>query len=169
MIVTVIRILIGFAIACLAAAAVLVSFVMTTDLVTDDLDKLGSVGMLVLLAATHTALFSAPFAVIGAVVGEWQAIRGWAYYGLAGLAIAIAGFIAQYSSEAAGQPTIVNSYALAAFLTSGVVGGLIYWLLSGRYAGNLMYSDDPTGTPPETGKKSSQPQQAIAEVTLKKA
>jgi hypothetical protein len=37
--------------------------------------------------------------------------------------------------EVEGQPTIVNDYALRAFLTVGFFGGLAYWLAAGRRAG----------------------------------
>src|SRR3954453_5591414 len=106
MIVSVVRVLIGFVIACFAASAVLLSFVMTTDLVTGDVDKLGLIGMQLLSTATVTAYFAALFALVVIAVSEWQGIRGWAFYALAGLAIAIAGFIWQYSTEAGGGPTI---------------------------------------------------------------
>ena len=109
----------------------------------------------VLLAATHSAVFSAPFALVAAAIGEWQAIRGWFYYALAGTAIAIAGFIALYSGEANTDASIVNRYALAAYLVSGFVGGLVYWVLSGRYAGEVDAINGPAGPDgrsPRTGQ-----------------
>jgi hypothetical protein len=161
MIVTIIRVLIAFLVATIAAAVTLVAFVFTTDLFTDDIDRLASAGMLVLYMATIATIFAAPLALVAAVIGEWQAIRNWAFYALAGLAIAIAGFIAQYTTEVGGGgPSIVNNYALAAFLASGLIGGGIYWLLAGRYAGGFLdvdedgddESDDeprrPSGAPP---------------------
>jgi hypothetical protein len=52
-----------------------------------------------------------------------------------GLLIAVGGFFAVSFFEVEGQPTIVNNYALWAFLTVGVFGGLAYWLVAGRRAG----------------------------------
>lgn len=134
------RVLFGYILACLAAGLTQVLFVVTpfdlAQLNTFELsDRLPTLGTLALLTATHAGIFASVFALLTIIVGEWQRICGSHYYALAGLAIAGAGFFAQYSSEAAGEATIFNPYALAAFLASGVVGGIVYWLFAGRYAG----------------------------------
>ena len=49
----------------------------------------------------------------------------------------IAGFFALYSGETVGPNSIVNQYAIVAYLCSGLVGGLAYWLISGRNAGDV--------------------------------
>jgi hypothetical protein len=139
MIASVFRVLVGFALACLVGALVQLGFATPNDVLTDDTDRLSWSFEQVLLAATHSAVFSAPFALVAAAIGEWQSIRSWVYYALAGIAIAIAGFIALYSGEtgtSATSPTIVNNYALAAYLCAGLLGGLAYWLISGRTAGD---------------------------------
>lgn len=136
MIGSVLRVLFGFVVACIAGALVQLGFATPNDVLTDDADRLSWSMEQVLLAATHAGVFSAPFALVAAAIGEWQSIRGWVYYALAGIAIAIAGFIALYSSEAAGPNSIVNQYATIAYLVSGLVAGWVYWLLSGRYAGD---------------------------------
>lgn len=153
-----IRVLFGFILACLIAALAQVLFVITPDeLVTLPAEALttrtGQVGILALVAATHFAIFAAPFALVVAAFAEWQAIRGWAFYVLAGLAIALAGFLAQYTSEVQGQATIVNNYALRAFLTTGFVGGLVYWLVAGRGAGGPMATADVAETRPAEAKE----------------
>ena len=131
------RVLVGFALACLVGAVVQLAFATPNDVLTDDTDRLSWSGEQILLAATHSAVFSAPFALVAAAIGEWQSIRSWVYYALSGIAIAIAGFIALYSGETTSGPnSIVNNYALAAYLCSGLVGGLAYWLVSGRAAGD---------------------------------
>jgi hypothetical protein len=136
MIGSVLRVLFGFAVACIVGALVQLGFATPNDVLTDDSNRLSWSMEQVLLAATHTGVFSAPFALVAAAIGEWQSIRGWVYYALAGIAISIAGFIALYSSEAAGTNSIVNQYATIAYLCSGLVAGWVYWLLSGRYAGD---------------------------------
>src|SRR5690606_17813540 len=93
-------------------------------------------GTLALLAATHSAIFAAPFVLVACVLGEWQNIRSVVFYTLAGVVIGLAGFLAQYSAEAVGQPTIINNYALKAYLTAGFFAGLAYWLFAGRSAGS---------------------------------
>ncbi|KAB2915499.1 MAG: hypothetical protein F9K29_13185 [Hyphomicrobiaceae bacterium] len=133
------RVVFGFVLACLAAGLTIVLFVTTpTELISASSeagpDALTSTGMLALAAATHSAIFSAPFALIGAAFAEWRRIGSWIYYVLVGAIIAGIGFAAQYSSESSGQASIVNNYALTAFLTTGFVSGLVYWLFSGRFA-----------------------------------
>jgi hypothetical protein len=136
MITSVLRVLIGFALACIAGALIQLGFATPNDVLTDDFVTLSWSFEQVLLAATHSAVFSAPFALVAAAIGEWQSIRSWVYYALAGIAIAIAGFIALYSGETNGPNSIVNQYATIAYLCSGLVGGWVYWLISGRNAGD---------------------------------
>jgi hypothetical protein len=136
MIKSVLRVLVAFALACIAGALIQLVFAAPNDVITDDPDKLSWSLEQVLLAATHAAVFSAPFALVAAAIGEWQSIRSWVYYALAGIAISIAGFIAVYSGETGSASSIVNQYATIAYLSSGLLGGLVYWLFSGRYAGD---------------------------------
>lgn len=132
----ILRVLFGFALACLAAGVAIVLFVYTpVELVMDAGDEVQKAGLLSLAAATHTAVFAAPFALVGAAVGEWRNLTSWTYYALVGILIAVIGFLVQYWSESNGQGSIFNSYALSAFLVTGLVAGLVYWLVSGRYAG----------------------------------
>lgn len=88
-----------------------------------------------LAVATHIAMFGAPFALIAAAFGEWLQLRGWLYYGLAGLAIAVMGFFALFNGESQGEASIWNSYAGMAFSAAGLAGGLTYWLAGGNRAG----------------------------------
>ncbi|HWB45619.1 MAG TPA: hypothetical protein VG900_09285 [Hyphomicrobiaceae bacterium] len=129
----------GLALACLAAGLTLVLFVYTpAELVTlpRDVaaDRLSEVGMLTLAAATHCAVFAGPLGLLAALIGEIRKIGSWTYYTIAGIAIAVLGFLAQHWSENANEPTILNNYALIAFLTTGFVAGFVYWLVSGRSA-----------------------------------
>lgn len=146
------RVLAGFALACLAVGLTKVAFVITpAELAALSgqvfSDRLGTFGMLTLLAATHSAIFAAPFALIAAVIGEWQSIRNPMYYAAAGVAIALGGFLAQYSSETGAAGSIANNYALKAFLTAGFVGGIAYWLVSGRVAGDNEVAREPVANP----------------------
>lgn len=137
------RILIGFAAACLAAGLTMVLFVFTPSEIAGlppDVasDRLGKTLELAGVVAVQAALFSAPFALVAAAVGEALRNRDWTYYVIAGLVISGLGFFAQHSTEQTGQPSIVNNYALTAFLTAGFVGGMVYWLFSGRSAGGRL-------------------------------
>lgn len=140
MIGSILRVLLGFVVACVVAGLVQVLFVFTPSelfALPEDkmMDQLESVGVLSLVAGTQSAVFSAPFALVAALIGEWQRLRGWLYYGLVGMLISGAGFLAQSVSETMNQPTIVNTYALAAFLAAGLFGGLAYWMTAGKWAG----------------------------------
>jgi hypothetical protein len=151
---TLLRVLFGFVVACLVAGVATVAFVVTpADLATQPdgiwSERLGSAGVLAMLAATHTAIFAFPFALIAIALGEWQRIRTWIFYVLAGIAISFGGFVAEYLAEAANQPSIVNDYAMRAFLTVGFFGGLAYWLVAGRGAGGR--GGDATATREATG------------------
>lgn len=135
------RTIAGIALAALAAGLVTVAFVITpveiAGLAGQPLnDRLAAFGTLTLLAATHSAIFAAPFALIAAIVGEWQSIRNPMYYATIGILIALGGFAAQYSSETSVTASIANNYALKAFLTAGFFGGLVFWMVSGRAAGS---------------------------------
>jgi hypothetical protein len=135
-----VRIVFGFIVACLVAGVATVAFVVTpADIASlpPDLrpDRLGNAGVLSLLAATHTAIFAFPFALVVIAIGEWLCLRSWIYYVIGGIAIALGGFGAEVLSEVESQPSIVNDYAVRAFLTVGFFGGFAYWMAAGRRAG----------------------------------
>lgn len=128
----------GFLVACLAAGVVQVCFVTApAEVLTEagglSAEKLGPLFMLALLVATHAAIFAAPFALVLIWLAEWNAIRSWVYYAAAGVFVGLCGFLAQYATEVSGQPTIVNNYALKAYLTTGFFAGFVYWLVAGRF------------------------------------
>jgi hypothetical protein len=153
---TLIRVLFGFAFACLIAGAVTAAFVVTpTDIAASTSEawpeRLGYAGLLSLYAATHTAIFAFPFALIAIVLAEWLSVRSWIYYVVVGIVIALGGFAAFSYFEVEGQPTIVNDYAMRTFLTVGVFGGLAYWLVAGRRAGGRR------GDRPEPAERAPEP------------
>lgn len=128
--ISLIRFVFGFVAAMLAAGAVQVGFVAGGDLLSGlPAGRFQSLGLLTLLAATQSAVFSAPFAALAAVVAAWLPIRSVVYFVAVGAAIALAGFFVQYVGEV-GPDTILNRYALAAYTASGLVGGLVYWWLA---------------------------------------
>ena len=138
--ITLLRVLFGFIAACLVAGLVTVAFVVTPADIASlpaeaQTERLGNAGVLSLLAATHSAIFAFPFAIIAIGVAELTHLRSWVYYVLVGVAIALGGLAAEYAAEVPGQPSIINGYALAAYLAVGVASGLAYWLIAGRRAG----------------------------------
>jgi hypothetical protein len=129
----VLRVLIGLAFAFLAASVTIVLFVYSpVELLQGS--GLAEAGFLALAAATHSAVFAAPFALTASVIGEWRRFGSWLYYALSGTAIATIGFVAQYATEATGEASIANAYAGGAFLATGLAAGLVYWFVAGRFA-----------------------------------
>lgn len=133
------RIACGLIAAILVSALIKVSHVITpSELVglTADvfLARMARLLDLVALTATHQGLFILLFAPIAIGVAELNRIRGVIYYVVAGIAIAAAGLYLQFVGEGA-QRTIANAYAVQAYLVEGVLAGLVYWLIAGRFAG----------------------------------
>lgn len=136
MIRAIVRVLFALVIAWLAAGTVSVLFAIgPQQALAGDPDKLARILELIALAATHSAVFSMPFALLSAAISEWQGIRSLAYHLMVGMAIALAGFAAQYLAEAPDAGSILNSYAAGAFAAAGLAGGFFYWMLAGRRAG----------------------------------
>ena len=133
------RALFGFIVACVAAAATLVLFVYTpaelANLPSDiGSDRVTEAALFTLAVTPHVMLFAALPASICVLLAEVRSIGAWTYYFGLGVAIAVFGFLVQHVTEGPGQLTILQNYALMAFLLAGVVGGLVYWFLSGRFA-----------------------------------
>ena len=132
----VIRCLTGYVLACIAAGLFQVAFVISPiDLLTADADRLTAVGIWLLLAVLHTGSFAAPFALIAIAVAEWKAITSRGYFAGIGIGIGIIAFLAQAPVRASDQPLKVTVYILAACIASGLVAGLVYWLVAGRLSG----------------------------------
>lgn len=152
------RIVLGFILAVLAASAVQVIFALPpTDLIAMPLDgalaRFGTLATLALAVATHAATFAAIFFLVAIVLAEVMRVRAAGYYAFVGLAVALAGFLAQFSSEPVSGPTIVNTYALLAFAAAGMTGGFVYWLVAGRWAGRSDgRSDGPRSGPTTPGR-----------------
>lgn len=144
------RTVFGFLVAMLVAGVVQVLFARPPSalvgLAFEQLrERLEMLALLALAVATHSAIFAAMFGAIAILLGEWLHLRAATYYVLVGLGIALAGFLAQFAAENAVEPTIVNTYALLAYGVTGLVGGYVYWLFSGRHAGGRRPRTDRSG------------------------
>ena len=131
MLVAIIRVIFGFIAAVLVAGAVQVLFVAGPDDISGGVSasRLQDLGLLTLVEATHSGVFSAPFVFLAAAVAAWLPIRSGLFFVLVGIAVALAGFFAQYVGEG-GTQTILNRYALAAYVASGFAAGLVYWIVA---------------------------------------
>lgn len=155
---TLLRNLFGFALAVLAAGATEVLFALPpVGMARGSLEAMAAwlpeAAVLTLAAATHSAIFSCLFALVAILIGEWLGRRQWTFYVLTGIMIGLGGFLSEYAAENASQPTIVNNYALTAFVTAGAVGGLVFWLIAGRFAGRRGRSEGRSIARGEEGTK----------------
>lgn len=172
---SVLRVLVGFLVACLAAALTTLLFVHTPAEVVgwlaarpagDAGARLSGFGLLWLAVVTQCVMFAAVPALLVAVLGEWRRIRDWTTYALAGLVIALLGFSAQWASEATGQgwSVVSSNYPLVAFMTTGFVAGFVYWMVAGRHAGGrvdlLAPAPVAVAEPPVAPGPSAQPEAA---------
>jgi hypothetical protein len=136
------RVLLGFILACLAAALTKVLFAYPpAELVGLNSDEVVDKLLLTFPIATHMALFAAPVALLAIAFSELRSIREWIYYALAGIVMSMIGFFAQVSNESQGQTWSIsaNNYPLLAFITAGFIGGVVYWLYAGRHAGHAAH------------------------------
>jgi len=127
------RIALGFALASLAAGLTLVAFVYApADLesLRADLgaERLSEAGLMALHVTPWVAVWAAVPTLAGALFAEVRRVARWWFYALAGIATAAAGFVVVH------EASVPSLYQLAAFLSSGLVGGLAYWALAGRFA-----------------------------------
>ena len=128
------RILLGFAVASLVAGATQVLFVVDPFGIFASLESAAAAGLLTAMAATQAATFALPFSVIAIGISEIFALRGWLTFTLWGVLISLSAYATVVAGEGA-EVSLRNSYALWAFVASGAVAGLTYWLLAGRVAG----------------------------------
>jgi hypothetical protein len=138
------RILIGFAVASLVAGATQVMFVVDPAGIFASRESAAAAGLLTAMAATQAATFALPFSVIAIGVSEVFNLRGWLTFTVWGVLIALSAYATVVAAEG-DEISMRNSYALWAFVASGAVGGLTYWLLAGRVAGRRSNSAPVTG------------------------
>lgn len=166
------RVCAGYVLACVAAAYTKLLFMTTpaqlstlpSDLLAERMTDILSRGW---KYAVLFVIFSLPFAVIAIAVAEWRRLGGWQYCVLSAIAISMVSYVARYNGEAPGDPTIVNNYALLAYVTTGFVAGLLYWLVAGRSSGRRIYSAEPEAEPaPVVPAPASKPPRAGGEDVL---
>jgi hypothetical protein len=127
------RVVLGFALASLAAGLTLVVFAYAPDdlegLRADlNAERLSEAGLFALHVMLWVAVWAALPALAGALFAEVRSVARWWFYALVGIVTAAAGFVVFY------EASLPSLYALAAVLTSGLVGGLAYWAVAGRFA-----------------------------------
>jgi hypothetical protein len=146
-----ILIVVGFVAAALAASAAMHLFILPT-LGFETVEAGPIVAGSVLFSIPFVALFVAYFALTPALVvvaiAEIWSVRGWLYYALSGGAIGLAIALlfgsraAERLTDSGPQPrgaaggTIFETNLLAVLIGSGIVGGVVYWLIAGGTSGS---------------------------------
>jgi hypothetical protein len=86
------------------------------------------------------ALFVSYFAFLPALptilAAETFGWRGWLFYAMAGGAIALVIVAFAIQASEPGDNPFSDTRLSAAVVGGGIVGGLVYWLMAGRLAGN---------------------------------
>jgi hypothetical protein len=149
-----VRVALGFALASLAAGLTLVLFAyapadlegLRADLNTD---RLSEAGLFALIVTPWVAACAAVPALAGAIFAEVRKMPRWWFYVLTGIGTAAAGFVLLHGA------TLPSLYELAAFLTAGLVGGLAYWALAGRFARPMPGPDEPARARPPAAAPSA--------------
>ena len=127
-------VLAGYLLACLAASLALGLALLALGGAQpgDDPAVLGP-GMVA--AAPFIALFVAYFAFLPSIaiiaLAEWFGWRSWLAYAFSGAAIALA--VAAMFARTRSEPDAME--LLPVMLASGIVAGLVYWLIAGRTSG----------------------------------
>jgi hypothetical protein len=132
-------ILIGYAIASLAASAFL--HVVTLGPLGFTSDEMPAVVMgSVVFSVPFVALFVAYFAFLPAIpailLSEILGKRDWLYHAISGAVVALV-VVAFFRGAAATENNAVMDLRFAlALIGGGICGGIAYWLVAGRLAGN---------------------------------
>jgi hypothetical protein len=109
---------------------------------------------LVALLATQAAIFVIPFGLLTAVMLEVNDIRGLLAHLVVGLVLAGMAFALHVQAED-DLRTVINAFAIQAFVLQGLVAGFVYWLVAGRRRSSAAHGDPtrapPSGEPAEAG------------------
>ena len=131
-------ILFGYLAACLAAGAFLNVLVLGWLGLTGE-EARQAAGGSALFSVPLTALFISYFAFIPGMVAifaaEFLRRRDWLYHAAAGAAVALVALLMRGAS-ADGEAMSGGSGPMLAVLAAGLVGGIAYWAVSGRFAGS---------------------------------
>jgi hypothetical protein len=83
------------------------------------------------------AAFSLVPASAAIVLGEARRIRGLPYWLMAGLLIALAGYLSLIAWTPNNGDDLRTAAAFMTFAATGLAAGYVYWTISGRHAGRL--------------------------------
>lgn len=132
-------ILIGYAVASLAASAFLNIIVLAYLGFTPEHAAQPATTASLMFSIPFVALFVAYFAFMPAslviLVSEILGRRDWLYYALGGAVVA-AMFLGLAHQTGDSDFAVKDTHAIMAVIGCGMVGGIFYWLSAGRWAGS---------------------------------
>ena len=142
-------ILIGYAVASLAASAFLnILFLASLGYTPDHTHPTATASLY--FSIPFVALFVAYFAFMPAavviIVSEILSRRDWLFYALAGAVVAVV-FLGFVHQTADANFEVSNAGSMAAVIGCGMVGGIFYWLSAGRWAGSWRQAPLPDSGP----------------------
>lgn len=138
-------ILIGYVAAVLAASTFIhLLFLGSTGFLEQDVRPVAGAAML--FSVPFVALFVAYFVFVPSAIAiglaELLGRRDWLSYALFGAAVGIA-FIATASGNVDGGYDVTRTPVALGIIGSGMVGGIVYWLTAGRWAGSWRSRPQP--------------------------
>lgn len=143
-------ILIGYAIAALAASTFLhVVSLGPLGFTTEEMPAviMGSIVFSIPFVALFVGYFAFMPAAATILLAELLGARGWLYYALGGAFVATVIVVWFVRAAEASNDAVRDPRYWAAMVGGGIVGGLAYWLVAGRLAGNWWRSE-PTSPAP---------------------
>lgn len=108
---------------------------------------MGSIVFSIPFVALFVGYFAFMPAVLTILLGELLGARSWLYYALGGAFVATVIIVWFVRAAETGNDAVGDPRYWAAMVGGGVIGGLAYWLVAGRLAGNW-WSSEPTSPAP---------------------
>ena len=119
---SIMRVLVGYVLACLAVGGTF-TLLVEGPVVAAGRETLDEFFAIMFIATMGFSVYAAAPALICIILGEARGITSWMFFAFAGLFIALA--TAWYSG-----------FGGTKLVIAGLIGGLVYWGVSGRSAGN---------------------------------
>lgn len=132
----IVAIVVGLIVASVFAGVVLAVAIIAGDIDSDRVERVSFFVRSFFVTGFYGAVLIAPTIVLIGL-GEALRLRGFFYYGAAGLLVGLASYFGCDISGALENTTDVPpvGFALPLAAAAGIIGGAVYWLIAGRKAG----------------------------------
>ncbi len=130
----------GYALASLAASTVIVALILSPfGWTAEELPHVltGSLLVVIPFVALFVAFFAFTPAMVALLAIELIGLKDWIWNALVGAAVGLAVYLAHFDRVAIDAPaSIGDAPFMLAFAAAGLAGGMAYWLVAGRSAGD---------------------------------